>query len=221
MDAVQSFEYAEASDAPFVPAWSEWEFGERAGCGSVAGRENVSAVLEEEKQRAHEAGRARGFEEGRNAERAAHAHSLVAAEGEKIRRAGELAAQFEAERARYFQAAEQQVVKLAVAIAGRILRREAQSDPLLLMGAVRVALGQTAASAEVRLRVPAGELELWTEAIALLPNLHAKPQVIAGEGLRPGECRMETSLGSADLSVPRQLAEIERALLADDSAARE
>ena len=38
------------------------------------------------------------------------------------------------------------MVKLALAIAARILRREAQTDPLLLTGAVRVALGQLAAT---------------------------------------------------------------------------
>jgi flagellar assembly protein FliH len=56
-------------------------------------------------------------------------------------------------------------------VAARILRREAQMDPLLLTGAVRVALGQLSGSTEVRLRVPPAELDLWTEAIALLPNL--------------------------------------------------
>jgi len=37
-------------------------------------------------------------------------------------------------------AVEHEVVKLALAVAARILRREAQMDPLLLTGAVRVAL---------------------------------------------------------------------------------
>jgi flagellar assembly protein FliH len=40
-------------------------------------------------------------------------------------------------------------------------------DPLLLTGAVRVALGQLAGATEVRLRVPAAELDLWTESMAL------------------------------------------------------
>ena len=46
------------------------------------------------------------------------------------------------ERDRYLHAVEHEVVKLALAVAARILRREAQMDPLLLTGAVRVALGQ-------------------------------------------------------------------------------
>ena len=60
------------------------------------------------------------------------------------------------ERDRYLHAVEHEVVELALAVAARILRREAQMDPLLLTGAVRVALGQLSGSTEVRLRVPAG-----------------------------------------------------------------
>jgi flagellar assembly protein FliH len=83
-------------------------------------------------------------------------------------------------------------------------------DPLLLTGAVRVALGQLSASTQVRLRVPAGDLALWTEAIALLPNLAVKPIVVGEEGMRLGECLIETDLGSVDLGVRSQLGEIER-----------
>ncbi len=71
-------------------------------------------------------------------------------------------------------------MKLALAVAARILRREAQMDPLLLTGAVRVALGQLAASSEVRLLVPPAKLDLWTETIALVPNLALKPVVAQG-----------------------------------------
>jgi len=95
-------------------------------------------------------------------------------------------------------------------VAARILRREAQMDPLLLTGAVRVALGQLSGSTEVKLRVPPAELDLWAEAMALLPNLALKPTVVAGEGMRLGDCVIETELGSVDLGIRSQLGEIER-----------
>jgi flagellar assembly protein FliH len=79
-----------------------------------------------------------------------------------------------------------------------------------LTGAVRVALGQLSQTTQVRLRVPPAELALWTEAIALVPNLTVKPTVIAGEGMRLGDCVMETELGSVDLGIRSQLGEIER-----------
>ena len=83
-------------------------------------------------------------------------------------------------------------------------------DALLLTGAVRVALGQLSRSTQVRLRVPPAELDLWTEAIALVPNLALKPSVVAGEGMGLGECEIETELGSVDLGIRAQLGEIER-----------
>ncbi len=101
------------------------------------------------------------------------------------------------------------MVKLALAVAARILRREAHMDPLLLTGAVRVALGQLSATTQVRLRVPAADLELWADTIAHLPNLAKKPMVVAGEGMRLGDCAIETELGSVDLGVRAQLGEIE------------
>ena len=101
-------------------------------------------------------------------------------------------------------------MELALAVAARILRREAQMDPLLLTGAVRVALGQLSNSTEVQLRVPAQELDLWTEAIAHVPNLSVKPTVVAGEGMRLGDCALKTKLGSVDLGIRTQLGEIER-----------
>jgi flagellar assembly protein FliH len=117
---------------------------------------------------------------------------------------------FARERERYLEAVEPEVVKLALAVAARILRREAQMDPLLLTGAVRVALGQLSSSTQIRLRVPPADLDLWEEAIALLPNLETKPTVLAGEGMRLGDCEIETEMGSVDLGVRAQMAEIER-----------
>jgi flagellar assembly protein FliH len=117
---------------------------------------------------------------------------------------------FTQERDHYLQKVEHEVVKLALAVAARILRREAQMDPLLLTGAVRVALGQLSSSTHVQLRVPKTELALWTEAITLLPNLAVKPAVVAGEGMRLGDCVIETEQGSVDLGIRAQLGEIER-----------
>jgi flagellar assembly protein FliH len=127
-----------------------------------------------------------------------------------VRQAAELIESFAQERDRYLHAIEHEVVELALAVAARILRREAQMDPLLLTGAVRVALGQLSGSTQVRLRVPAAELDLWTEAMALLPNLALKPAVVPGEGMRLGDCMIETELGSVDLGIRAQLGEIER-----------
>jgi flagellar assembly protein FliH len=223
VDGIELFEYAESADAPFVPMWSGWEAAPNVGeteqrdADEIPDTAEFSHRIAEEKRLAFEAGRTRGVEEGRATERAAHAAALAEARDEQIRKAAGMVAGFENNSSRYFHDVEREVVKLALAVAARILRREAQTDPLLLMGAVRVALGQLAASTEVRIRVPSSDLDLWIEAIALLPNLKTKPKVIGVEGMQQGECAIETKLGNAELGVPHQLAEIERDMLNNQS----
>jgi flagellar assembly protein FliH len=218
---IELFEYPESPDAPFVSAWNEEEedcasrspahTGRAQAKGAEpAGQMDPDRRLTEETRRSFEAGRQRGLEEGRQVEREAQAAARKEGEQRRAQQVAGLIERFAAERDRYLHAVEQEVVKLALAVAARILRREAQMDPLLLTGAVRVALGQLSASTEVRLRAPAAEIDLWKEAIALLPNLSLRAQVTPDDGLRLGDCLIETKLGSVDLGIRAQLAEIER-----------
>ncbi len=166
--------------------------------------------LAEEKQRSYDAGRMRGLEEGARGERAAHEAARQQEERERRERMAAAVAQFDRERERAMHTLEHELVELALAVAARILRREAQMDPLLLTGAVRVALGQLTVATRVRLKVPEAEASLWAETIAHLPNLAVKPEVLPVAEMRAGECELETSLGSVDLGLRAQLVEIER-----------
>jgi flagellar assembly protein FliH len=217
----EPFNYPPIAGAQEIIAWYGFagegatdESGEIAPsrAGSVAADRNITFEqrLAEETKRSFEAGRERGRQEGCQMEREAKTAAEAAAKELRARQAAKLTAIFSEECDRYLHAVEHEVVKLALAVAARILRREAQMDPLLLTGAVRVALGQLAASTQVRMRVPAAELGLWKDAMALLPNLSVKPTVEAEEGMRLGDCVVETELGSVDLGVRSQLGEIER-----------
>lgn len=155
-------------------------------------------------------GRDAGLREGRAAAESELAEQRISAEQERVRQVATFVEGFHGERERYLQDVEHEVVELALSIAARILRREAQMDPLLLTGAVRVALGQLSDSTEVKLRVPESDLLLWQEAIAHLPNLAVRPEVVAGQEMRLGECVLEARQGSVDLGVRAQLGEIER-----------
>jgi flagellar assembly protein FliH len=217
---VESFEYSPCPNLPPELAWDGWEEAleeptaetraNKARAAEPALDAKFEERLAEEKRKAFEAGRERGREEGRRAEREASAPA-AAGEAERFRqKAVGLTEEFTRERDRYLHAVEQEVVRLALAVTARILRREAQMDPLLLTGAVRVALGQLAATSEIRIRVPAKDADLWTETIALLPNLAVKPLVVAEEAMRLGDCVIESKVGTVDLGMRAQLSEIER-----------
>jgi flagellar assembly protein FliH len=220
------FEYQEVLDTPLDTAWEAWvpeEVGKSSDpvpeepvkkvvneVNEAALRTEFETKLAEETRKAFEAGRERGQLEGRQAEREAMSAAQSSAEEQRAQQIAVVIENFVQERDRYMQMVEHEVVHLSLAVAARIMRREAQMDPLLLTGAVRVALGQLAGSTQVRLRVPPAELDLWIESMALLPNLSVKPTVVPGDGMLLGDCVIETELGSVDLGIRSQLGEIER-----------
>jgi len=116
--------------------------------------------------------------------------------------------EFVRERARYFAGVEAEVVKLALAIAARVLHREAKLDPLLLSGVVRVALEKVAEGSAAILRVPAAAVANWREIFEASPE--ASLQIVGDERLAAGECVLETNVGKVELGVAAQLEEIER-----------
>jgi flagellar assembly protein FliH len=114
---------------------------------------------------------------------------------------------FTQERTRYFAAVEMEVVKLSLAIAARILHREAALEPLLLAGAVHVALGKIQDGGKTTLRVPPEDLAAWkTRFEDICPNLSVVPE----QQLELGSCLLESPVGTVDFGVAAQLAEIER-----------
>jgi flagellar assembly protein FliH len=117
---------------------------------------------------------------------------------------------FAQERESYFHRVEAEVVSLALAIARKILHREAQVDPLLLAGVVRVGLDNVAAGTRVRLRVHPDQIQAWQEFFSLQPDLRSLPELMGDATLGPGRCMLETELGSTDLTLETQLKEIEQ-----------
>jgi flagellar assembly protein FliH len=116
--------------------------------------------------------------------------------------------EFRRERARYFAGIEAEVVKLALAIAARVLHRESKLDPLLLAGVVRVALEKVAEDSAMVLRVPVNEVEMWQGIFGESPR--SSLQLVGDERLGAGECVLDTNVGRVELGVSAQLEEIER-----------
>lgn len=228
---IEVFEYP-ASAKPLPVLWDELvEVGARSAHGTIDGApecagsdtpsaESSTVAAAESAMQSFEAGREQGIREGRATEVQVQRELLREAKQQGAQQAAHLANQFAVERDRFLQTVEHEVVKLALAIAARILRREAQTDPLFLLGAVRVALGQLAQTLQVRLRVPASEASLWAETLAHLPNLKVKPTVVPDEFMDAGDCVIETDLGSVDLGLPAQLHQMECSLF-EESPAKE
>ena len=119
---------------------------------------------------------------------------------------------FAAERAVYFRRVESEVVQLSLAVARKILQREAELDPTLLNGLVRIALDRMGAGSAVRLRVPPAQISEWQRNEAWKRTRY-QLEVAADDTLQPGDCVVETDLGSAHFGFEAQLKEIEAGLL--------
>jgi flagellar assembly protein FliH len=169
----------------------------------------------DELARAFERGRKEGIKDGRRIERLEEDARLEQVEGLRIEQVAKMNEEFAIERDGFLRMIEPELVKLALRVAERIVRRELQVDPLILTGTVRTALGQLAEKTTIRMRVPAADADMWTETLAHLPNLRVKPEVVADAQLRQGECELESSCGRADLGVASQLREIARSFLGD------
>ncbi|MFZ1006032.1 MAG: FliH/SctL family protein, partial [Candidatus Sulfotelmatobacter sp.] len=121
-------------------------------------------------------------------------------------------ADFARDRAAYYRRLEEEAVRLALSIARKILHREAQVDPLLLMGVVKVALEKIEGATEVALLVHPQRAADWRRQLATVMPPGKLPEIVEDPALEPDQCRLRTSMGAADLGLEGQLKEIEAGL---------
>lgn len=110
---------------------------------------------------------------------------------------------------RFIEDSEEQVVRLSVAIARRILYREIQVDPEALLGLLRAAIGKS------ELREVHRVLLHPLDRQALSPHLQrmdlpSRVEVVADTTLERGAVLIESATGLLDASVSTQLDEVER-----------
>ncbi len=123
-------------------------------------------------------------------------------------RVDKLCMEFARDRQRYFAAAEAQVVKLALAMARRVLQREIEVDPMHLLPVVRAALARVQDGSASVLRVRSEEVEQWAAIFHNAQDGHVS--VIADDRLGAGACVLQTDVGRVEMGVDVQMQEVER-----------
>jgi len=116
---------------------------------------------------------------------------------------------FAAQRIEYFARVEAEVVQLSLSIAAKILRREAQVDPMLIATLVRMAVEKMREGSSVTVRVSPGHGAEWKRYFAARPNL-SRVEVVEDPQVDDQDCILETELGSAHFGLEAQLKEVER-----------
>jgi len=146
----------------------------------------------------------RGFSEGQNAGHQ-QAVSEIAPVMERLSRS---LADLATVRTRVRKTAESDLLKLAIAVARRVIHRELTLDPGSIEGLIRVALEKLESRELCRVRVhPNQESVIRT----LLARFAAAPVELIPDGtLQSGDVLFETAHGTLDGSIEAQLQEIER-----------
>jgi len=109
----------------------------------------------------------------------------------------------------YFARVESEVVQLALAIARKILHREAQVDPMLVAALVRITIEKLREGSTVTIRVSPGRAASWKAYFAGQP-VAGRAQVVADPELSDLDCLLETELGIANFGLDTQLKEVEQ-----------
>ena len=165
--------------------------------------------IEEMLRRAHAEAAAAATAETEKRLRADYDAKLAAQAAAEAAKVGQTIDRFVSERKNYFLRVEAEVVKLALAIAAKILHREAQMDPFLLMALVRMAVEKLQEGSKVSVRVRPENANKWRDRFTKSLN-GTTVTVIEDAQLAAQDCILETDLGAANFSMDSQLKEIEQ-----------
>lgn len=164
----------------------------------------AGAIVSEDPDEVRKEAFQRGFAQGHAA-----GHEQASAELQPVLdRLAQSLADLASVRSRVRKTAESDLLKLAIAIARRVLHRELTLDPGSIEGLIRVALEKLESRELCRVRVhPDQEPVIRT----LLARFSAAPVELIPDGtLQCGDVLFETAHGTLDGSIEAQLQEIER-----------
>jgi flagellar assembly protein FliH len=164
----------------------------------------IEAAFAERERAATEA----GFREGEAAGKAQAESEVRIAIG----RLSQSIAEVDQYRARLFRQSEADAVRLSIAIARRVLRREVTLDPSAIEGLVRAALERLQSQERCRVRMHPNYIPVLRSEIDRV-GMGAKVEVIADPAQEPGAAVFEMARGNLDASMDTQLREIERGLV--------
>jgi flagellar assembly protein FliH len=163
----------------------------------------LEQLLETRTREAREA----GLREGEAASQAGAQEEIRAA----LDRVAQSIAEIDQYQSRLRRQTEMDAVRLSVAIARRVLRRELTVDPAAIEGLVGAALERLQSQESSRVRLHPDHVPALRVALERL-GMSAKVEIIADPAQEPGAAIFQMQRGNLDASMDSQLKEIERGL---------
>jgi flagellar assembly protein FliH len=198
---------------PSAPAVTRFAW-KAAAASSAAVDLVLPSLIAQRAAAAERDGYDRGFKEGEHAGQEA---ARLRAEA-KLTRLSATIDEIAALRTGMLKKSEQDVARLAVAIADRILHREIGLDRELLVTMARAAARQLGEQGVVRILMnPEDFLAISAQGGSAPENGPIRCE--ADANVPPGGCLVQSSFGTIDVSLETQIREVIRGLLGDDAAA--
>jgi flagellar assembly protein FliH len=206
------------ADAPDRPPVAEFNFDDIAAEAEqcLAKARSDAAQLVADARKEAESIRREAAEAGRR-EAAANVERMVADQvAPALPALRQAVVELEHARQAWFSHWEAAAVRLACAIAARVVRRELQQQPEITLALVREALELAGGSPGLRVclnpddhRALAGQVQALAAAVSPL----GAAEVVADGGVTRGGCRVESHFGAIDQQIESQLKRIEEELV--------
>jgi flagellar assembly protein FliH len=145
---------------------------------------------------------------------------------ENAKQLDEILKSLDALKGQIYRETEEEMVRLSMAIAGKVIRKELRTGKQIIGETIRAAMKLLVDASQVRIRVSPEDME---EVERILPSVAAgakagRVQILEDQGLTKGGCVLQTGFGSVNATVEDQMAlvekEIERVLSADEGSRR-
>jgi len=197
---VEAFVYQDPSGTPVDSACPTPPAEERPKVEEIT-IDRMAQISEQELSRLLAEARAEGINEGERRAQAGFAEELA----RERKRISDAVAAFREQQSEYYSKVEFELVQFALAIAAKILHREAQVDRMVVAGLVKVMLEKLQKGSHVMLRVHPAEAGSWRNYFHNNSDL----KVVEDASLEASDCVLETELGTTNLGLDAQLKEIE------------
>lgn len=159
----------------------------------------------------YRAGYQQGLEEGTAAVRQEMAEKI----GQAVKQSEKTLLQAEKERAQIIVGADRQIIELALAVAGKVLAREMEENPLIILPIVKEALEKVRDQAQLVVRVNPAHYSLLLEAKNDLQRMVGGQQtitILSDQSLGEADCMVETGNGAVDARMETQLGALRQRL---------
>lgn len=164
--------------------------------------DHTPRISEQELSRLLADARAEGMREGEKRAQANFAEALA----QERKRVSDAVSAFLQQQSEYYSRIEVELVHFALAIASRILHREAQVDRMVVAGLVKVMVEKLQQGSRVIARVRPEEAGAWRHYF----RDNAEVQIVEDSSLEARDCILETELGTTEMGLDAQLKEIEK-----------